>query len=279
VTALPLVNTIDPEPTIMTTDPNDPPAAIEMPAPTIWPLVLALGITLLLAGPITNLAISVVGAMVGILGIVFWVAALTPGAGKVAEELAAQRPRPIQPVPGRVEALRPGMPGYRVRIPEKIHPYSAGLKGGIAGGILMTVPALAYGLIGKGSIWFPLNLLAGMVVPGFIPGDLPSAQELVFLEQFHFSALVAGIFIHAVISMGLGLIYGVILPTLPGSPIIWGGIVLPLLWTGGAYAFMGVINPVLENYVEWPYFILSQFIFGIAAAVVVTRSEKVHVRQ
>ena len=40
---------------------------------------------------------------------------------------------------------------------------------------------------------------------------------------------------------------------------------------------MGVVNPVLQEHVDWPWFIVSQFVFGVAAAVVVLRSEKVPV--
>jgi hypothetical protein len=220
-----------------------------------------------------------VGAVIALLSVVFWVRQLLPGEGTIAEELAQQRPGPIEPVPGRVESLLPGMPGYRVRLPEKIHPYSAGLKGGIVGGIVMPLPAVVYGLSVHGSLWFPINLLAGMVIPGLVDPGAPPSEQLDYLRGFHFWPLAMAIFIHAIISMGLGLIYGVMLPTLPGSPVIWGGIVLPLLWTGASYGFMGVINPVLQNYVEWPYFILSQFIYGIVAAIVVARSEKVIVTQ
>ena len=66
------------------------------------------------------------------------------------------------------------------------------------------------------------------------------------------------------------------LPAIPG-PIAWGGLVLPLLWTGISYRLMGVVNPVLQDRVDWAWFIVSQFVFGVAAAVVVLRSEKIHI--
>jgi hypothetical protein len=247
-----------------------------MPAPTAWPLVLALGITLVLAGPVTSLAISAVGLVLLLLGVGFWVRELLPGAGTIAEELAPQRPRPIEPVPGRVESLLPGMPGYRVRLPEKIHPYSAGLKGGIIGGLVMPIPAFVYGLAAHGSLWFPINLLAGMVIPGLVDPSAPEAEQIHYLEQFHFGALVMGIFIHAVLSMGLGLIYGVMLPTLPAisRPLAWGGLLMPLLWTAVSYGLMGAVNPVLRAGVDWPWFIVSQFLFGVVAALVVMGLDK-----
>jgi len=53
--------------------------------------------------------------------------------------------------------------------------------------------------------------------------------------------------------------------------------VLPVLWTGVTYGLMGIVNPVLQDRVDWPWFIVSQFVFGIAAALVVLRSETIHI--
>ena len=43
------------------------------------------------------------------------------------------------------------------------------------------------------------------------------------------------------------------------------------------YGLMGVVNPPLQQKVEWPWFIVSQFVFGVVAAVVVVRSEKIYI--
>ena len=80
-------------------------------------------------------------------------------------------------------------------------------------------------------------------------------------------------------SLGFGLAYGILLPRLrpiPG-PLAWGGLVMPLLWTAVSYGLMGVVNPLLQERVDWPWFVVSQFVFGIVAAIVVVRSEKVHI--
>ncbi len=61
--------------------------------------------------------------------------------------------------------MRPGIPGYRVRLPEVVHPISAGVKGGIIGGLVMPLRAFLYGLSTGHGIWYPVNLLAGMVLP------------------------------------------------------------------------------------------------------------------
>ena len=64
------------------------------------------------------------------------------------------------------------------------------------------------------------------------------------------------------------------LPAIPGA-IAWGGMLFPLLWTGVSYGLMGVVNPILQEHVDWPWFIISQFVFGAAAAIVVDRSVKI----
>jgi hypothetical protein len=38
-----------------------------------------------------------------------------------------------------------------------------------------------------------------------------------------------------------------------------------------------VVNPFLQQNVDWPWFIASQFVFGIAAAIVVMRTEQIAV--
>jgi hypothetical protein len=63
---------------------------------------------------------------------------------------------------------------------------------------------------------------------------------------------------------------------MPG-PVVWGGLILPQVWTGIAYGLMGVVSPLLQERVDWAWFIASQFVFGVAAAVVVLRSEKVSI--
>src|SRR5207244_4028942 len=103
------------------------------------------------------------------------------------------RPQSVQPELETVAHLWPGMPGYRARLPEAVHPLSAGVKGGIVGGLVMPVPALLYGVLSGHGIWFPVNLLAGMVVPGV--GSMSTVQ----LEQFSLALLLTGIVIHATI--------------------------------------------------------------------------------
>jgi hypothetical protein len=257
-----------------TTPPDGPPApeSVEMPRPTAAPLVLALGMALLAAGVAFGPAFLIVGAAVLVAGLGIWIGQLLPGRGHVHEPLAepARRPGPVTAAPGSVDRLREGLPGYRLRLPEQVHPISAGLKGGLAGGAVMPVPALLWGLFSGHGIFYPVNLLAGMVLPGI--GKMDDAE----LGQFHLSLALAALVIHVVVSVIVGLIYGVLLPTLPAvpRPVAWGGLLMPILWTGVSYVVMHVANPVLPGLVSWPWFILSQFVFGITMPAVVLGAKR-----
>ena len=116
------------------------------------------------------------------------------------------------------------------------------------------------------------------------PEKLPSERyRRLFIEAHELNrdrmardCLVLATLIHALTSLGVGMFFGVLLPTLPRWPIFWGGIVGPILWTGAIYSFMGVLNPSLARQVDWKWFIASQFAYGLVMGIVVTRSEKVH---
>jgi hypothetical protein len=252
------------------------PAGVEMPRATAWPLVLALGITLLGAGLATSLVLTLVGAILFLVALAGWIGQLLPGQGHALEPRVepARRARSVTARPGAVEHLRPGMAGHRLRLPEKVHPISAGLRGGIVGGLVMPIPALAYGLLSGHGLWFPINLLAGMVVPGI--SGATEAQ----LEGFYWGALILAIIVHATLSMAFGLFFGVVSPTLPplpGGPVIAGGVLMPLLWSGLCHSFMGIINPLMQRHVNWPWFVVSQVVYGLAMSFVVIASEKVPV--
>jgi hypothetical protein len=142
-----------------------------------------------------------------------------------------------------------------------MHPVSAGVKGGIVGGVVMAVPALLYGLLSGNGVLYPINLLAGMVIP--------LSEEQV--RQFNLGLFVLAIVIHATMCLVIGLLYGVLMPTLPDipRPIAWGGLLMPLLWTAVSFSSMSVVNRRMAEGVDWPWFIFSQFLFGVVAAVVV----------
>jgi hypothetical protein len=229
-------------------------------------VVLAAGMALLAAGVALGVGFLIAGAVVLVAGLRLWIVQLLPARGHVLESLAEPvRARPVTGAPGGVAHMRPGMPGYRLRLPEAVHPISAGLKGGLAGGAVMPVPALLWGLLSGHGLWYPVNLLAGMVLPGVDSMTVPE------LEQFHAVLLVVALVIHVMMSVVIGLLFGVLLPTLPEvpRPIAWGGLLMPILWTGASYMAMQVVNPALPGKVSWPWFLLSQFIYGITMPAVV----------
>ncbi len=247
------------------------PLVVEMPAPTASPMVAALGVTLLLAGLVTNVVVSVAGVVLLLVGVVGWFREVLPVEHRevvtVPRVGVTTRPRPTVPPPAVGEGQ------HRARLPVEIYPVSAGLRGGIAGGIAMAGLALLYGLIGHRSIWYPINLLAASV-----SADLADADTTT-LYAFSMRGLVLGTVIHGVTSVLVGLLYGVLLPMIPRRPLLLGGIVAPLAWTGLLYATLGIINPTLNERIDWPWFVASQLGFGLVAGLVVARSERVRTLQ
>lgn len=53
--------------------PND---GVHLPRPTVWPAVMALGITLVMAGILLNLAFSVAGLVIFFLALAGWIGEL-----------------------------------------------------------------------------------------------------------------------------------------------------------------------------------------------------------
>ena len=66
---------------------------------------------------------------------------------------------------------------------------------------------------------------------------------------------------------------------IPRHPIFLGGVVAPILWSGLLRSILDLINPLLRQRVDWWWFIASQFAFGIVAGLVVTRQQRVPVKQ
>jgi hypothetical protein len=259
----------------MTPTPAAEPQTIEMPAPTAWPMALSLGITLVFSGLVTNAIVSVVGVILTLVAAVGWWRDVLPEPKRelVLIEPAAEPARAIVPSAASVGRLELGEGGHRMRIPVEVQPISAGVRGGIVGGAAMAVVALAYGVVFHHSLWYPVNLLSAVAMPGMAQASLTE------LRAFSMSALIIGIVAHGLISVLAGLLYAVILPMLPGRHVFWGGLVAPLLWTGGLWAVLGVINPILNARVDWTWFVISQIAFGLAAGYVVSRAQPVATMQ
>jgi hypothetical protein len=248
---------------------------IALPAPTVWPMVLAFGVTLLFGGLVTTALVSAIGLVLVLVAAVGWWRQVLPEPQLVHLPLrpVAERAKPIVSSPAAVDRLEPGEARHRTRIPVEVPPLSAGVKGGILGGVVMAVVAIAYGVIFQRSLWYPINLLAAVAMPGMAQAGLGE------LRAFNGTALAIAIIAHGLISILTGLLYAVILPMLPSRHVFWGGLVAPLLWTGGLWAVLGVINPVLNARVDWPWFVVSQIAFGFAVGYVVQRARPVATAQ
>ena len=85
--------------------------------------------------------------------------------------------------------------------------------------------------------------------------------------------------IHLFTSLLVGLLYGAMLPMIPRHPIFLGGVVAPILWTGLLHSILELLNPLLNQLISWPWFVASQFAFGIVAGLVVVQQEQVRTRQ
>src|ERR1700743_2958571 len=57
---------------------------IEMPAPTVWPVVLAFGSALMFTGLLTSASISVLGLILAVFGSVGWIREVLPREREIA---------------------------------------------------------------------------------------------------------------------------------------------------------------------------------------------------
>ena len=245
---------------------------VVVPAPTAWPFVFALGVALIFAGLLTSASISVLGAVLYFAGAVGWFRQLLP---QEHHEVVTVAPAAAEHevLPAR-EVMRLAVaPGQRAWLPLKIYPVSAGVKGGMAGAVAMALLAILYGIISHGSIWYPINLLAGSL---YEKSAMPSVEEML---HFHLGWFLFALALHITISLLVGLLYGAMLPMLSNRPILLGGVVAPLLWTGLVYHVLGLVNPLLDQRINWFWFAASQIAFGIVAGLVVVRQNRVWTSQ
>ena len=250
------------------------PDGIALPAPTVWPMVVALGVTLAFAGLVTHVAVSAVGVALALIGGVGWWRCVLPEeqVEYVAVSPVLAAPPPITSVRG-VERLWFGEERHRARLPIEVQPLSAGVRGGLVGACAMAVCAAIYGIVVQRSVWYPLNLLAAIAVPRMADADVTT------LRAFDSLAFVVGIVAHGVISVLVGALYAAILPLLPRRHLLWGGLLGPLLWSGFLWAILGVINPALNARIDWSWFVASQIAFGLTAGYVIDRAAPVATAQ
>src|SRR4029077_14032795 len=203
-----------------------------LPAPTAWPFVLAFGFTLLFAGLVTSTSVSVLGALLAVAGCIGWFCEVFPHEHEVVvpvvpDDFRASTTRRV------VDRLPVAADQVRAWLPVHTYPVSAGVKGGLAGSVAMAALACGYGVLKAGSIWYPINLLAATVY----------AQSLKLgpsgLHSFHADSFAIALGLHVLVSTTVGLLYGAMLPMFARRPIVLGGLIAPVLWSGLIYTMLG----------------------------------------
>jgi hypothetical protein len=248
------------------------PVEIGVPASTAWPLVLAFGFTLMFAGLLTSASVSALGVVLAVAGCVGWFREVFPHEHEETVPVALERHR-VETKRRIVERVPLAPHLVRAWLPLKTYPISAGIKGGLAGGVAMAVLACVYGLVKTGSIWYPINLLAATVFAESL--KLGPAQ----LNSFHADSFAIAVVLHGIGSVFVGLLYGAMLPMFARRPIVLGGLIAPVLWSGLLYSIMELLNPLLASRINWLWFVASQIGFGVVAGIVVVRQERVSTRE
>ena len=253
--------------TVRTDRTSRTPGKIEVPAATSWPLVLAFGFTLMFAGLLTSASVSILGVLLAAAGCVGWFREVLPHPQEEAVPVLVRPDVPVTTARRVVERV-PIAEQHRAWLPVQTYPVSAGVKGGLAGSVAMAIVACAYGLLKIGSIWYPINLLAAVFHS--------QSQKLVptGLNSFHADSFAIALGLHALVSTLVGLLYGAMLPMFSKRPIVLGGLIAPVLWSGLLYTILGLLNPLLESHIDWFWFMASQVAFGVVAGRVVVKQSR-----
>jgi hypothetical protein len=244
---------------------------VHLPAPTAWPIVLALGTTFLFAGIVMTWAVSVLGLILIVCAAIGWFRDVLPRERN--EEIAViTEIVKIESSRTQVERL-PVAESHRKILPVERYTLGAGVRGGIAGGIAMIAPAMLYGLIRYHSIWYAPNLMAAIAIPDW------AEKSTAFLASFHLQGLLVATGVHALASVLVGLLYGAILPMFPRRPILTAGFLAPIFWTGLLYGTLEAVSPGMNQRIDWLWFVLSQIAFGLVAGFVVNLHVRVRTDQ
>lgn len=236
---------------------------IHLPAPTAWPVLMALGVTLIFFSLVTSEWLMWLGIALFVFPAIGWFRAVLPHEAHVDLE-----------VDSRVVEFEPSMEGvakievtetHRAQLPLQTFTFASGIKGGIAGGIAMLIPAELYGIIRFHSIWYVVNLLGGAGVGTWTN---PTMYQL---THFKLSAFITANIIQGAVTLLVGTLYGALLPVWPRRPILLGGIIAPVLWTGVLHSALGIVNPFLQQTIDWWSFLAAQVIFGVVAGYTVKK--------
>lgn len=248
------------------------PEKIEVPAATAWPIVLAFGLTLVFAGFVTAAAVGILGAALAVAGAVGWFREVLPIESHEWEPVVQERIA-IETSRESVERIAGLRAIPRAWLPAATYPISAGIKGGLAGGAAMALLAALYGILSGHGIWYAMDLLVAGVFPAM------ATETAKQIGTFHVHKFLVAVPIHLVMSLMVGLLYGSMLPMLPRRPVLLGGFVAPLLWSGLIYWTLAFVNPVMNQRIDWLWFVLSQIGFGVVAGLIVAVQQQMPTRQ
>jgi hypothetical protein len=244
---------------------------VQLPSPTAWPMVLALGLGLMCAALVTNMVIGLLGLILFVWSGVGWFLQVFPHEQHVDVSVLTSE---IKIFSSRRSIDRlPTSEMHRKLLPIETFHISTGIKGGIAGGVAMIIPATLFSLVRYHSIWYAANLLAA---GGFV--NWIGASDA-FLSQFHWQGFLAAMAIHGFMSLLVGLLYGALLPMYPKYPIVTAGFMVPLLFTGIMHSALGAVSPILNERIDWFWFVASQLAFGLVCGYVVNLQSKVRTPQ
>jgi hypothetical protein len=220
---------------------------------------------------VTSASVSILGAIFTVVGCVGWFRDVLPHEKHESVPLGEKPPAVTtsRPEVARVDWIT--HEPHRARLPVEIYPISAGVKGGLAGSVAMAVLAMLYGIVSGHGVWYPINLLSA----GFFPARTTIEQ----IAIFHWDALIIAAILHLVCSLLVGLLYGATLPMFPRHPMLLGGVIAPILWSGLIHSVLEVLNPVLNQKINWLWFVASQIGFGVVAGMVVSRQVRVRTWQ
>jgi hypothetical protein len=130
-----------------------------------------------------------------------------------------------------------------------------------------------FGLVSHGSIWYPINLLAAA---GSATLTQAGSAEL---ARFSPVGLILASAVHLSLSVLVGIVYAALLPIFSRRPILTAVVLLPVLMSGITWALLRAVNPLLDERIEWTWFIAAQVAFGAVAGWVVSRAEPIATAQ
>src|SRR6266404_7093690 len=150
----------------------------------------------------------------------------------------------------------------------EIRPLLAGIKGGLAGGLAMAIVWMLQGGLSGQGVWYPINLLSA----GFFPAAVTGATAE--LGHFQAGSLVVAVVIHLIASVVIGLLYVAILSMLSPRAARVARFAAPLLGSALLHGIVGIVNPLVDQRIDWFWFVVSQAGFGVVAAIVISGALK-----